>query len=86
MNMDNFQKISKIVKRFIEDHPDGKNVDALSLNMDIEKCHTDNFKLDLDGLLNADNFNFFHDVVGIHNNLNRQTGKIENCFVPRFSK
>ena len=27
-----------------------------------------------------------HDVVGIHANLNRETGLLENCFTPRFAR
>ena len=52
--------------------------------MDIE--HADNdFNLRLEDLLNADDFNFAHDVVGIVNNINRDT-KDFGFFVPRFAK
>lgn len=34
---------------------------------------------------NADNFNFGHDVAGILGHLNRQTGELEDCFLPRFA-
>lgn len=44
------------------------------------------FDIDLEAWLNADDFNFAHDFVGIYNNFNRKTCKMENCFVPRFSK
>lgn len=58
--------------------------DRMSLIMDLQ--HTDEeFHLRLDELLNADNFNFAHDIVGIQNNFNRQTKKMDNLFVPRFS-
>ena len=58
--------------------------DRLSLIMDLEVAH-EQFNLKLEKLLDADNFNFAHDIMGIQININRQTKEIENCFVPRFS-
>lgn len=77
-----FLTIMDIVER-----ADEKNLlmfDGLSLSMDLSYTH-EIFNLDLKRLLEADNFNFVHDIVGIQNNLNRQTKQMENCFVPRFS-
>lgn len=51
--------------------------------MDMIACHLNGCKLDLDKLLNAENFTFNHDVAGIRNNLNRETGELDNFFVPR---
>lgn len=53
--------------------------------MDLEATHCNGNELNLERLLKADDFNFAHDVFGIANHLNRQTGQLENCFVPRFS-
>lgn len=40
--------------------------------------------LRLDKLLHEfDDSNFIHDVAGIYRNLNRSSGKLENCFLPR---
>lgn len=58
--------------------------DKLSLIMDLE-CAINKFDLRLNDLLNADNFNFAHDIYGIQNNLNRETKEFENCFLPRFA-
>jgi NAD+ synthase len=41
--------------------------------------------LNLEGLLNADDFNFSHDICGIHNNLDRENKKLNNNFLPRFA-
>lgn len=41
--------------------------------------------LRLSDLLAADEFNFIHDVWGIARHLNRETGKLEDHFSPRFS-
>ena len=59
--------------------------DRISLIMDLE-CVNQEFNLRLSDLLNADKFNFAHDICGIQNNLNRNTKQLENLFVPRFSR
>jgi hypothetical protein len=59
---------------------------SLHLTMDISACHANGCKLDLDRLLKADDFNFMHDIFGIRQHLNRKTGKLEDCFCPRFAK
>lgn len=33
--------------------------------------------------LAADDFNFWHDINGIQRNLDRQTGRLQNRFLPR---
>lgn len=53
--------------------------------MDITACYANGNKLDLQQLLDADDFNFSHDVFGIREHLDRETGKLKNCFSPRFS-
>ena len=54
--------------------------------MDIEACHNNGCTLKLSELLEADDFNFAHDIFGIRRHINRNTGKLEHCFLPRFSK
>ena len=39
--------------------------------------------INLDKLLTFDDSNFIHDVVGVVQHLNRQTGEMMNCFLPR---
>lgn len=63
----------------------GVKRDFLDLTMDLCAAH-EKCPLRLTDLFKADNFNFAHDIVGIINNLNRRTGELENCFVPRFAK
>ena len=58
--------------------------DRLSLSMDLD-CTHEEFNLRLHDLLKADDYNFAHDIIGIQNNLNRQTRQMENCFVPRYA-
>lgn len=58
--------------------------ERFSLLMDIE--HADRaFNLRIEDWLNADDFNFAHDVIGIVNNINRRNPTDFNLFVPRFA-
>lgn len=43
-----------------------------------------NDPLDWERLLAADDFNFLHDIGGISRHINRDTGELMNCFLPRF--
>jgi hypothetical protein len=68
------QRAEKLLKR-----------DYISVSMDITATHANGTKLDLEKLLNFDNFNFTHDIAGIENHLDRKTGKLDNRFMPRCS-
>jgi hypothetical protein len=54
--------------------------------MDIDACHCNGTPLKLQELLDADDANFAHDVFGITRHIDRTTGKLTNCFLPRFAK
>lgn len=54
--------------------------------MDITACHANGTPLKLQELYTADDFNFAHDVFGITKHINRSTGQLEDCFLPRFSR
>ena len=56
----------------------------IEVTMDISAVHA-KCPLRLHDLLAADDFNFTHDLGGIYRHLNRDTGELENCFVPRFA-
>lgn len=58
----------------------------LDADMDLTACHVNDCPLKLDDLLAADEGNFGHDVFGIRRHLNRQTGRLENGFTPRFAR
>ena len=53
--------------------------------MDIENADKA-FNMRLEDWLNADDFNFAHDVIGIINNIDRRNPKDFNLFVPRFAE
>lgn len=77
--------ITQIVDRALENELLALKTDFVSLSMDIELVHCNIVRLDLQRLFEADNFNFFHDVIGIHNNLDRREGKFIYAFLPRFA-
>ena len=58
--------------------------DKITQMMDIDHA-ADQFKLRLEEMVEADDFNFAHDFIGIQNTMNRETGKVEGLFVPRFA-
>lgn len=51
--------------------------------MDMEATHSNGCPLDFDKLLNVPDFDFMHDIAGITNCLDRETGKLKDCFLPR---
>mgnify|MGYP005726143363 CR=1 FL=1 len=59
--------------------------DILSINMDLTACHVNGCLLDLKRLLDSDESNFAHDVFGISNHIDRETGKLTKGFLPRFA-
>ena len=80
-----YEVISKIVRRAGNDGHLPNN-DALSLSMDIEAVHCNGCPLDLQKLLNASDFDFVHDIYGMVGKIDRKTGKLTDCFLPRCAR
>jgi hypothetical protein len=59
--------------------------DALTAEMDIAAVYV-HCPLRLSDLVIADQFNFAHDLRGIQKHINRNTGELENFFLPRFAR
>lgn len=57
----------------------------LTLTMDLTVCHNLGCRLDLKGLAEASMGDFGHDIMGIQRHLNRNTGQLMDCFVPRYA-
>lgn len=53
--------------------------------MDIEATHCNGCPLNLNKLLDFPAFDFWHDIHGIAVNINKSTGELKNCFLPRCS-
>lgn len=60
-------------------------VGLIDTQMDITAVHNNDVKLNLQKLLNADDFNFAHDINGISGHLDRNTGKLLRGFLPRHA-
>lgn len=81
--------MSKIIERFTRilsiEFPKHQ-IDVPSTSMDLIACHKYGEALDLEKLLGSDRFTFLHDVCGISKYINRKTGQLTECFVPRCVK
>lgn len=78
-----FAKIIDISERATRAGWQGNHMSTL---MDLSACHLNGCPLDLDRMLEADDFNLMHDVAGIARHIDRNTGKLTRCFLPRFAK
>lgn len=54
--------------------------------MDVTAVHANGCPLELKELYSAPRFDFTHDIGGIRRHINRETGQLENCFVPRYAR
>ena len=79
--------ISKIVNRGISlaKSLGGPDINKLDAVMDLKAAHLE-VGLRLNKLLEADDSNFGHDFFGIRRYMNRSSGKLEACFVPRCAR
>jgi len=77
--------IVKIVDKaliHLKDH----QIDRRELHMDLEAIHSNDCKMDFEKLLRAPLFDFVHDICGIRRHIDRDTGKLKDCFLPRCIK
>ena len=82
-----FALIEKIAMRAVRMASDaGWDYAERDAQMDVSACHCNGTRLRLSDLLDADDFNFAHDVFGIRTHLDRNTGKLSDHFWPRFAE
>lgn len=62
-----------------------ETINKTDLEMDLIATHANGCPMQFQRLLDADNFDFVHDVLGIREHLNRRTGRLEHHFLPRFA-
>lgn len=78
--------IDRIVKR-ADDVAGQLGIEPIpDLVMDLTACHANGTPLQLQELLDAPRTDFVHDVWGIHRHLNRETGRLEDHFLPRLAR
>ena len=58
---------------------------AFAVAMDLTACHLHGCPLDLAAMESGSDLDLLHDFVGIARHLDRQTGKLTDCFLPRFA-
>ena len=75
-------KIAERIESDIPNYPDKRQ----TIIMDLNACHSNGMPLQLAELLAADRFEFAHDILGIRRHIDRSTGKLQDCFVPRYAK
>lgn len=79
--------IAKIADRAAEvAKQNAVKLDRTSFLMDITACHANGCPLKLKELLEASPFDFVHDTFGISRHIERETGKLQDCFWPRYAK
>lgn len=95
VNINNTEVIEKIYTRLLKwfedynftglDHPYEK--DKLTFVMDIESLYNQ-FKINLNTLLESDEVTFIHDIGGMYKGMDRSTypGKITDLFMPRCAR
>ena len=81
--------LAKICQRYewIAEDMEVELSDRMTRMMDLESADQQ-FNMDWDGLLYADNGDFVHDISGIHHHVDRSTypAVIGDCFLPRYAK
>ncbi|TMJ05800.1 MAG: hypothetical protein E6G97_02005 [Alphaproteobacteria bacterium] len=82
-NLLDLQLIRRIVARAVS-APLTVKLNRIDLRRDIGMVHANGCPLRLRALLHAGTVDFFHDVLGIHRHLNRETGALDPVFRPRF--
>lgn len=87
INWDCTDKDMNLIKKIVDKAFNfGYEGDRIDLTMDITATHCNGTALDLHKLLKADRFNFLHDVYGIRQHIDRNTGKMKDFFIPRCTK
>lgn len=81
---ENVPLLDSIVRRACKLYGTTNNV--VDITMDIKACHANGCPLDFKRLLEFDDFNFMHDINGINHHIDRDTGKLTNCFLPKSAK
>lgn len=76
--------IQKIVHR-AEEAGITQKADRVTHLMDLTACHANGCPLDLERMLTwSREFDLAHDIFGINRHLDRDTGALTRCFLPRF--
>lgn len=62
-----------------------RHMGVIHIMMYLEACHCNGCPLRLQDMEQASQFDLMHDIFGLRAHLDTRTGKLEGCFLPRFS-
>lgn len=81
------QKIAERVERLTaEMQIDGMQYDRHELVMDLDAAYTSAGPFNLTRLLESPDADFLHDIYGVRRHIDRKTGKLTGCFMPRCGR
>ena len=90
ISKDDSAAIDRIIERIDRERPVQSDKltgeERLDISMSLAACHANGCPLDFARLLEARRFDFYHDVNGILRHIDRSTGQLQNCFLPRFAQ
>lgn len=89
ISREDMDRITSIVTRWEQwciAHQQGRQIDRFKLQMDLAGCHISGCPLDFAKLLDFASDDFVHDITGIQANIDRRSGKLLNCFLPRCAR
>jgi hypothetical protein len=79
--------IHRIAMRAAVLYQDAKiKMETLEIDMDVTAVHANGCRLNLEKLFAFPDFDFMHDITGMNRHLDRNTGKLRDCFVPRSAQ
>ncbi len=85
MSLADLYLVNSIVSRWFAMREEPSERSFVDIGMDLTACHVYGCPLDLSGLKEAKEGDFLHDLAGIQENINRETGELLNGFAPRYS-
>jgi len=76
------------ILRQVADRADelGIGYKRMDMLMDLDAANSNGQPLDFARLLDFPDFDFTHDICGIQRHIDRTTGKLGDCFIPRCAK
>lgn len=93
VSKEDFDLITEITDRAVEIALRVRTIKAkevgafkLELRMDLTATHASGCPLRLANLLSAPSGDFAHDVFGIRQHIDRETGQLGECFLPRYAQ
>jgi hypothetical protein len=66
--------------------PAKKNYSRQDFLMDLDAVNSNGCPMNFEKMLAAPDFDFVHDVAGIYRHIDRETGQLTDCFIPRCAR